>query len=333
MSNVNEDTNSSRFEQYLESCLDGDTKNLPKPLSRGEALLYGIVDRVTTPPDLSQNDETAPDYVQNRTHYDYKEYVTVVDVDAKFYQTDSTTPDYFHFNGRNVFGPIYYNNPIVGQKYRVTIGDLQAEGAAKIYSAKVSPTGYISLEIVGNPYLVAVNQGYVRRYTYEEVIEMGWIDTGEDWAYVESSIVVRDTSASGDRSITRSCKVEEVHDKVKTLDERFVPISTLPMTVTIIPTYDDTGTLSDLTPDTTFAEISQAITDGRHIECVIGQMILQLTSSGVLNAYSGGLGVQISADHHLFSAMAAHNFYYSVLLADDGGISFQCNGKDIFSKL
>lgn len=76
----------SKAEEYLKNCINEDgTEGLPEPITRMDALLYKLADNIADAesgggnsggggggaiPDWSQNDETAPDYIKNRTHWE-----------------------------------------------------------------------------------------------------------------------------------------------------------------------------------------------------------------------------------------------------------------------
>ena len=165
---------------------------------------------VQVQPDLSQNDPTAADYVKGRTHHMEASWHSVGWIAGTTFQEKSDLG--IRYAGRCSQGL----TPIENARYRMTINGTVLGPA--LYRVNDKFTDEYCL---GNAYLYGLYT-YGNSKTKEEIEAEGYVDTKEDFVYVNSSFVATNNpNIIAGKSVQVFTEMETV--VVKPLDEKYIP--------------------------------------------------------------------------------------------------------------
>ena len=161
-------------------------------------------------PDLSQNDPDAADYVKNRTHHMETSWNSVGRLAGTTFQEKADLG--IRYAGRCSQGL----TPIENARYRMTINETVLGPALYRVNNKFTD-GYC----LGNAYLYGLYT-YGNSKTKEEIEAEGYVDTKEDFVYVNSSFVATtNPNVIAGEHVGVFTEMETV--VVKPLDEKYIP--------------------------------------------------------------------------------------------------------------
>lgn len=220
----------SNIEAYLQAMInDTGTDGLPTPKSRIGKLLYvlcgklGLIQKAAnTQANWEQLDETAPDYVKGRTHYESikRQFVTNafqpfgLSTDETVWYTQRFWPSYSQYETGTM---LVYKLVTITDHVETTI----AEYVAEIRERGASDNTNVAEKYVGNAYLKgrADNPGLA----HDEIVALGYPDTGEHFYRGGAHLIFSDVSIlSGTKADIGIYKYKQI-SVVKKLDEKYIP--------------------------------------------------------------------------------------------------------------
>lgn len=210
---------------------DGATKRLPST---------AINSNIETP-DWNQNDETAPDYVKNRTHYASVEIVDVLP------ETEYALEDKYGTMGTEFEGII----PIVsGETYQVTWNGVEYDCVCAELSG-ITFVGDVSVMTDG-----------------------AFPSTGEPFIIGTMSTQNKSMIVALDGSTNATVSIRQEQETIHKMDKKYLPEVGGVKYVTVEKTDDNTRVA-----DATYAQITEWINAGLEVKCIYGEYVMSLVYS------------------------------------------------------
>lgn len=211
---------------------DGATKRLPST---------AINSNIETP-DWNQNDETAPDYVKNRTHYASVEIVDILP------ESEYAFEDKDGMMGTEFEGII----PIVsGETYQVTWNGVEYDCVC---------TELYGITLVGDASSVTSGGAFP--------------STGEPFIIGTMSTQNKSMIAALDGSTNATVSIRQEQETIHKLDKKYLPEVAAVKYVTVEKSDDNT-----MVADATYAQITEWINAGLEVKCIYGEYVMSLVFS------------------------------------------------------